>query len=88
MILTDHEWLRFVTFALAAGGVLGAANTGALLLVGWPLDDALVFAAAFMGALALVVHAMLRALLDQATESRAEGEDEQPDDQPTEETTA
>jgi mannose/fructose/N-acetylgalactosamine-specific phosphotransferase system component IIC len=90
MILTDHEWLRFVTFALVVGTILGAVNTGALLGALWPLDRAMVGAIAFGGVLALVVHAILRVLLDQATDP-GDGDsepDEQPDEQPTEETTA
>lgn len=83
MILTDHEWLRFVTFALVVGTILGAVNTGALLGALWPLDRAMVGAIAFGGVLALVVHAILRVLLDQATDP-GDGEAE-PDDEPAEE---
>jgi hypothetical protein len=67
MLLTDHEWLRFVSFGLLAGGIVGAANAGALLVGGWPLKYALVGAVGFVGALALVVHAIVRYLLDAAT---------------------
>jgi uncharacterized protein (DUF58 family) len=68
MMLTDTEWLRFTTFALIAGAILGATNTAGLLLLGYPMGTALVVAVTFLGALALVFHAIVRYLLDTAAE--------------------
>jgi hypothetical protein len=74
MILTDREWLRFMSFALVVGGVLGAVNTGALLVAGLPLHYALVGAIGFTGALALVIHAVIRYLLETAGEREVDSE--------------
>jgi predicted membrane protein len=71
MILTDHEWLRFVTFGLFAGAVLGALYAGALLTTGRGLTGALVGAVLGGGILALVVHLTLRWLLGRASEPAA-----------------
>lgn len=68
MILSDHHWLRNVTFALAAGGVLGSVNTAALLINGLDITRAIVGAIVFVAALALVLHAIMRVLLDRALE--------------------
>lgn len=68
MIFTDREWLRYVTFALVVGAILGATNTAALVIQGFALPRAVVTAVVFAGALALVVHAIVRTLLDRATE--------------------
>lgn len=75
MILSDHYWLRTVTFALVVGGVLGGVNTAALLINGLPLDRALVGSIAFVGAVGLVLHAIMRYLLDQRLEP-PEGDDD------------
>lgn len=72
MMLTDREWLRFVTFALVVGGVLGATYTGALLAAGRALPTALAGAVVGSGLLAVVVHLALRYLLDRASEPPAE----------------
>lgn len=67
MMLTDHEWLRFVSYGILVGGVLGATNAGGLLISRWPLKFALVGALGLVGVVALVVHAIARTLLDRAT---------------------
>ncbi len=67
MMLTDREWLRFVTFALAAGGVLGASYTAALSAVGRTPVGALVGGVIGMGVLAVLFHLAIRYLLDRAT---------------------
>lgn len=67
MIYSEYEWLRFVTLALVAGGTLGAANTGALLINGFPLPHAVGMAATFTAAIGLVVHGTVRLLLDRDT---------------------
>lgn len=67
MILTDREWLRYMTFAMVVGGVLGATNAGALLVNGFPLTQAVVLALTLTGAVALIVHGVVRVLLDRAT---------------------
>lgn len=80
MILTDREWLRAMTFALVVGGVLGATNTGALLVNGWPLTHALVGAITFTTTIALVVHGVVRTLLDRATDPTPTDSTETPTD--------
>jgi len=83
MILTDREWLRFVTFALFTGGVLGALYTGALVVYGRPAVWAMAGAVTGVGLLALGVHLVVRYLLDQATAPPAEEiEDDPTSDQP------
>jgi len=72
MMLTDREWLRFVTFALVVGGVTGTLYTGALLTGGRSLPTALAGAVVGSGVLAVVVHLALRYLLDRASEPPAE----------------
>lgn len=78
MMLTDREWLRFVTFALAVGGVFGATYTGALQTAGRSLMAALGGAIVGTGLLAVAMHLVLRYLLDRASEP--------PADTPTEDT--
>jgi hypothetical protein len=68
MILTDREWLRFVTFGILVGAVFGALYTGALLLRGHPFPVAIPLAIAGTGVLAAVVHVGVRYALDQATD--------------------
>lgn len=67
MILTDREWLRFVTFGLVTGGILGALYTGALTVYGRPPLWAMVGAVTGVGVLAILVHLVMRYLLDRAT---------------------
>ncbi len=71
-MLTDREWLRFVSFALVAGGTLGSAYTGTMALRGHSLPWALAAGVVGTGAIALVVHVALRILLDRASEPPAE----------------
>lgn len=79
MILTDREWLRFVTFALVAGGILGASYTGALAVVGRPPVHAITGGILASGVLGVVVHLVMRRLLDRATAAvPAAAEDETP----------
>lgn len=68
MILTDREWLRFVTFGIVAGAVLGALYTAALITRGHPLVWATAFGIAGSGVLAAIVHVAVRILLDRATD--------------------
>lgn len=67
MMLTDREWLRFVTFALVVGGVLGALGTGALAVAfGRGLVGSLVGGVGWTASLAILFHLTVRALLDRA----------------------
>jgi putative flippase GtrA len=68
VILTDREWLRFVTFGILAGSVLGASYTAALLLRGHPFPVAIALAVAGTGILAVLVHLAIRYGLDRATD--------------------
>lgn len=68
MILTDREWLRFVTFGIVAGGVVGAAYTGALALRGHPPVWAIAAGTVAPGLIAVAVHLTIRYLLDRASE--------------------
>lgn len=72
MMLTDREWLRFVTFALVSGGALGAVYTGALALRGHPPGWAIGGAVIATGAIGVLVHVVIRLLLDRASEPPAE----------------
>lgn len=72
MMLTDREWLRFVTFALFVGAVLGTLYTGALLTTGRTLVSAMTGAVVGGGVLAVGVHVVVRYLLDRASEPAAE----------------
>jgi uncharacterized membrane protein len=56
-----------VTFSLVVGGILGALFTGALQVSGYLLPDALIISVVLIGALAFIVHAIVRYLLDSAT---------------------
>ena len=76
MILTDREWLRFVSFALTAGAVIGALNTGALLLAGNTLLWAMIGAISIGGVLALVAHGGIRYLLGRAQQPEVADSDE------------
>ena len=67
MILTDREWLRMVTFALVAGGVLGASYAGALTYTGHDPLGATVGGVGATGAIAVLAHVVLRHLLDRAS---------------------
>jgi len=72
MMLTDREWLRFVSFALLAGGALGSAYSGALVARGHTLELAIGGPVAAVGVIALVVHVAMRYLIDRASEPPAE----------------
>jgi len=76
MMLTDREWLRFVTFGIVAGAILGALNTGALVLAGRAPLGAMVGAVLGIGVLALLFHAAVRYLLDRATDHQTTTEAE------------
>lgn len=87
MILTDREWLRFVTFGLVAGAALGALYTGAAFLQGHSPAIAISAGVIGPGILAVIVHVAVRKLLDRATAPPAdELEDEPPADQPATDT--
>lgn len=75
MMLTDREWLRFVTFALVAGGGFGALYTGALSLRGHTLAWAIMGAVIATGLMALVVHLGVRHALDELTDAAIEPTD-------------
>lgn len=72
MMLTDREWLRFVSFGLFAGAVLGTVYTGALVVSGRPPVHAMTGSVAGGGVLAITVHVVIRHLLDRASEPPAE----------------
>jgi len=75
MMLTDREWLRFVTFSLVAGAILGSLNTGALVLAGREPLGAMAGAVLGLGVLALLFHATVRYMLDRASEPPADTEE-------------
>ena len=74
MMLTDREWLRFVTFGLFVGAVLGTLYTGALVVTGRPPVHAMTGSVVGGGVLVLTVHVVMRTLLDRASEPPAEDE--------------
>lgn len=82
MILTDREWLRFVTSALVVGGVFGSLTAGAFLLEGIPPMYGLGGAVCMVGGLGVGTHLSMRVLLDRASEPPAE----QPEPEPESET--
>lgn len=79
MILSDREWLRFVTFAFVAGGVIGVSATVATLGRGVPLEIAMGANIVGIGVAALAIHVTMRILLDRASEPAAD----QPDPEET-----
>ena len=79
MMLTDREWLRFVTFGLFVGGTLGALYVGALLMGGRSLMSAVTGGVIGTGLMAVVVHLAVRYLLDRASEPPA---DDPPEEDP------
>lgn len=76
MMLTDREWLRFVSSALAVGFVLGAVYTGALVTYGRGPLGAMV--GALLGAAAIVplFHLGARRLLDRAQTPQPDSSEE------------
>jgi hypothetical protein len=68
MLLTDREWLRFVTFGIVVGGALGASYTGALFLGGRGIPGAIVGGIGAAGVLAVLAHLAIRYVLDRASE--------------------
>jgi hypothetical protein len=78
MKLSDFEWLRFVTFAFVASGIVASVTTGAFILNGVPPETAMAGSAAWGGAIAVVLHLTMRRLLADSTASS--------DDQPQEDT--
>jgi len=64
MMLTNTEWLRFVTFGIVAGGTLGASYTAALVAAGRTLPTAMGGAVISTGVIAVLVHLTLRQLLN------------------------
>jgi hypothetical protein len=63
MILSDFEWLRFVTFAFVAGAIVGATSAGAFMINGVTLPYAVAGAAVWCGAVGVVLHLTGRHLL-------------------------
>jgi hypothetical protein len=76
--LSDFEWLRFVTFAFVASGIVGAVTTGTFILNGVPPQTAMAGTVVWCGAIAVVLHFTMRRLLADSTASS--------DDQTQEET--
>lgn len=66
MILTDAEWLRFVTFGIVSGGIFGAVHTAAFYLLGEPLPVAIGGAVVWTATVAVVIHFALQKLLDRS----------------------
>jgi len=64
MIATDREWLRFVSFALLVGCILGTLFTGVFIGAGRPYVHSLVAAIGVGGGLTMVVHLAMRSLVD------------------------
>lgn len=75
MLLTDREWLRFLTFAFVTAGAFGAITAGVFFLEGVPPMTALAAAVAWCGALGLILHLVVRKLVDLASEPPAEEPD-------------
>lgn len=79
MLLTDREWLRFVTFGLVVGSTLGALYTAALLALGNTLTGATAGAVAAGGVFAVIAHVSMRWMLDrQTTGAGADADDATP----------
>lgn len=64
MMLTDREWLRFVTFGIVVGAVLGALYSGTLVVYGRPPLHAMAGATIGSGFIAIVFHVAMRGVLD------------------------
>jgi len=77
MMLTDREWLRFVSFGIFVGGVLGSLYTGALLTTGRALMTAAAGGVVGTGLLVIGVHLALRYVLDRASEPPADAPSEE-----------
>jgi len=77
MMLSDREWLRFVTFGIVVGAVMGALYTGALIVRGHPLEWAIVASIIAGTVIAGLVHIVVRKFLDAASEPPAD--DPEPD---------
>jgi len=76
MMLSDREWLRFVTFGIVSGAVLGALYTGALLIMGQSIIGAMAGSITGCAVLALLVHVPIRKLIDRALEPASPEENE------------
>jgi len=68
MMLTDREWLRFVTFGMVVGIVLGTLYTGAMLVLGYTLVQAMALSIAGCGLFALGLHILFRLALDRSSQ--------------------
>lgn len=75
MILTDREWLRFVTFGIVVGACLGALYTGALVVLGHTLAWAVAGGVIGTGVMAVLAHVALRYVLDRSTDPRPDSTD-------------
>ena len=80
MILSDTEWLRFVSFGMFAGGTLGAIYTGALLALGRTLPTALAGSVVATGIVTLLLHLFVRKMIDAEIETAAAPTDDQTED--------
>ena len=78
MLLTDREWLRFVTFGLVVGSTLGALYTAALLSLGNTLTGATAGAVVAGGGFAVISHLACRWVLDRETTTTADVSDATP----------
>ncbi len=76
MMLSDREWLRFVTFGIVAGAVMGALYTGALLINGQNIIGAMAGSIVGCAIFALLIHVVIRKLLDRALEPEAPDDSE------------
>lgn len=69
MMLTDTEWLRFVSFGVVVGGTLGSGYTAALASLGRSLPMSSAGAVVATGVIALLAHLFLRHLLNREVET-------------------
>jgi hypothetical protein len=74
MILSDYEWLRFVTFAFVAGAIVGATSAGAFMINGVTLPYAVAGSAVWCGAVGVVLHLTTRRLLDDGVSSNEDSD--------------
>jgi len=80
MMLSDTEWLRFVSFGIVAGGALGVGYTGALLGLGRTLPTAMAGSVVATGLMALLLHVILRKMIDAEIETAAVAADDHSED--------
>lgn len=69
MLFTTRETIRYVTFAIAVGGALGASYAGALSLIGRGPAGAIIGGTVAAGVIAVLAHLGLRAFVDREAPS-------------------